>query len=295
MIRVMRSLLVCLVLVLSLPAVAQELEISDEASVEEQALLAALIARAEEAAGVGTSDYDPNVYYAILETGLMRLMGQEGADARNIRIQRVDLATIEPSDAAIERVSNDIELQGSLDQIVERVRAGLRVIGGQTAEPGQFTSAVALVSSNNNTGCSGVVIEAGWILTAAHCYCDFRMAQGHLVRAVFANPVITQSTDKAFIIGGEMMDDDFCRKRENGSICSPDLALLHYPAEGNAQLCHPCQDCRCRRRWSPYRSRGHSRFVPGGVWCYPAAIQSFRSGFALEPAARQPKDLGASV
>ncbi|EAQ46905.1 hypothetical protein MED193_16969 [Roseobacter sp. MED193] len=228
MTRTALNLFLCLALALPISTAAQDFAISDRASAEEQAMLEALIARAEEASGAGTPDYDPSVYYATLETGLMRLMGQAGAEARSASVLSLDPSTIHASDAAIERVSDDTELQDSLNQIVERIRAGLRVIGGQTAKAGQFTSAVALVSGNNNTGCSGVVIEAGWILTAAHCYCDFRLDQDRVVRAVFANPVITQSTDDAFVLKGEMMDDDFCDKRDSGSICSPDLALLRY-------------------------------------------------------------------
>ena len=105
MTRTALNLFLCLALALPISTAAQDFAISDRASAEEQAMLEALIARAEEASGAGTPDYDPSVYYATLETGLMRLMGQAGAEARSASVLSLDPSTIHASDAAIERVS----------------------------------------------------------------------------------------------------------------------------------------------------------------------------------------------
>jgi len=72
-----------------------------------------------------------------------------------------------------------------------------RVWGGDQVAPGTFPDAVAI--SGNGKICTGVVIGAQAVLTAAHCYCD------GVTQTVYFGDNIQHATSTASVAGGKAM------------------------------------------------------------------------------------------
>jgi secreted trypsin-like serine protease len=72
-----------------------------------------------------------------------------------------------------------------------------RVWGGDPVAPGTFPDAVAI--TGNGKICSGIVIGAQAVLTAAHCFC------GGVKQTVYFGDTIQQATSTASVSGGNAM------------------------------------------------------------------------------------------
>lgn len=200
----------------------------EPASEAEREAISGLVARAETLSGKGTEDYDVGVYYATIHLGLSRLSGRLESQMRGGATGDFDPTSISPDAEVAERIAENERAQAAMDDLLAQSELGLRIINGRLAEMGQFTSTIALVDGNNSRACTAVVVEEGWILTAAHCYCDLGIGAGRTVFARFGNPTVTTSTPTTRILGGEMRNPNFCSERVSGTICSPDIALLRY-------------------------------------------------------------------
>lgn len=99
-----------------------------------------------------------------------------------------------------------------------------RIVGGQTAEPGQFIYQVALRTvSRQNHFCGGSIIGDRWILTAAHCVFDYAPAD---IIAVVGAHNINATLDKAPFVNHEV-EHIFVRENFTMENLGNDIALLH--------------------------------------------------------------------
>lgn len=209
----------------------------------------------------GTPDYDAAVYYSILRQGLAVLSGRPQEDSQpqeeDGRPQEEDgrpqqngrRSGGEPQQTTkIQDLKPDVdpdldvqkEVQERLDEVVRQGLNGARIVGGSMVQALNFMPTVAIADMSNETGCSGTVISVdgtgGWVLTAAHCICEFRLYPGGNGEAIirFGNPRLGVSTkwrdlDKSRT---RLYAPGFCERYWSNSrnICDVDLAVLRYKA-----------------------------------------------------------------
>ncbi|CAG0911229.1 unnamed protein product, partial [Cyprideis torosa] len=54
---------------------------------------------------------------------------------------------------------------------------GMRIINGRNAQPGWFPHQVELLTSSNGHYCGGSIISREWVVTAAHCVNEGKVAK----------------------------------------------------------------------------------------------------------------------
>ena len=197
---------------------------------------AMLEARAKDLSGFSTNMYDANAYYRIIESGLVYAAGRAIAAGRSgTPLKPFDPLTVEAVIPSARGYSS--EERRKFDALLEKAKRGVRIVGGVRVEKGQFTETVAIVDEGGayNRVCTGTIVGAGKVLTAAHCVCAMKLLPGQSGKAkvYFGNPDAVASlgaAPSAMLFGHltKLMDETFCGRFEEGHICGGDLAMVFY-------------------------------------------------------------------
>ena len=182
-------------------------------------------------------EFDLGSYFATLRTGLAELQAV-GPDGK--RTAPFDVSTIKRG-VPVPGIDDDPDTTLGLSLALERGISGdtgLRIVGGDPAESGEFTETVAIVSDRDMV-CSGTVIANDAVLTAAHCVCRMEIGPGQDGRAevYFGNPdaIGRSSQSPSALINNARtllpVDRDICTEIEQGRMCGLDIAVVRFRAD----------------------------------------------------------------
>lgn len=215
---------------------------SDMGMTKQKHDLAELEAHAAKLSKKGTPEFDPLIYYSIVRQGLA-LMAERDPSSSD-RSEGNWIKDLKPD--VIADLDGRKDIQKRLDELMQ-LGTGMRIVGGKLVQPFTFMPTVAIANGEGETGCSGTVISVdnsgGWVLTAAHCICEFRLQPGGNGDAIirFGNPVLGVNTKWRSLDTSKtrLFEPQFCQRywTNNRNICDVDLAVLRYtaiaPAGGN--------------------------------------------------------------
>jgi hypothetical protein len=134
----------------------------------------------------------------------------------------------------------DPELQAAVKRNMEQARQfGTRMVGASPVPLGARLDTVAILNSSEQTGCSGVVIAPGAVLTAAHCVCDFDLAESRRRIAfgnnatspsavAFSKPTGTRIFPSTTTLSTFCVDFKKFAVKGIGKVCHRDIALLRF-------------------------------------------------------------------
>lgn len=195
-----------------------------------------LVKHAKKLSGFGTPGYDAQRYHATLRQGLIQLSMHGMQSGRNTNAApRPNMSAVVPS--VVEGVDDNAADKKALLEAIEQGKQGMRIVGGSDVRKSWYTETVAIVEVfGKSRYCTGVVVESGKILTAAHCVCDMRLLphQKGSAEVRFGDPDANNppSGTPPWVNNSrtKMLDPDFCKRYKygKGAICGGDLAVVEY-------------------------------------------------------------------
>jgi hypothetical protein len=182
---------------------------------------------------------------SLLRKGLSGLSIEHEKNARGIRNGSAD-SVINSLDAYAYVTPTAVDRDPAVQSIVARTIAesrafNIRMVGSEDAPPGSHPETVALLQGADRTGCSGVVIAPGAILTAAHCVCEFDLGNS-AQQVVFGNDIKAPDTiaftapekTRIFPSTGVSPASVYCANYKKfavggrGRVCDRDVALVQF-------------------------------------------------------------------
>jgi hypothetical protein len=180
---------------------------------------------------------------ALLRQGLARLPGEIEKTERGLGGASIDQITagLDPNIPPTS-LDADTRFQSVVERTVNESRQfGIRMVGSGDAPAGSHPETVVLLQGANQTGCSGVVVAAGVVLTAAHCVCEFNLA-GSSQQIVFGNDIKSPDAvaftlpekTRIYPSTGTTSAPVFCANYKrfavngHGRVCNRDVALVQF-------------------------------------------------------------------
>ncbi|XP_077156742.1 complement factor I [Paroedura picta] len=133
-----------------------------------------------------------------------------------------------------------------------------RIVGGLTAEQGQFPWQVAIKSLASQVNCGGIYIGGCWILTAAHCVRQSQVHNYVIWTGLLTTINLNQGID-TFHLKRVIIHENY-----NSKTYENDIALLEMINNRQEPVCSPAHTVAACIPWSPYMFRaGHQCKVSG--------------------------------
>jgi hypothetical protein len=186
---------------------------------------------------------DTAKFTALLRQGLARLPAEVQKSERGLGGESIATITgaLDPNTQP-DSADSDPRLQSVVARTVNESRAfGIRMVGSTDAPAGSHPETVALLQGASQTGCSGVVVAAGAILTAAHCVCEFdlgnsvqQVAFGNDIKSPDAVAFTIPDKTRIFPSIGTTPASVYCSDYKqfavggHGRICDRDVALVQF-------------------------------------------------------------------
>lgn len=180
---------------------------------------------------------------SLLRRGLSGLSIESDKNARGIGNGSAD-TVINSLDANVTptAVDRDPAVQSIVARTIAESRAfNIRMVGSEDAPPGSHPETVALLQGSDRTGCSGVVIASGAILTAAHCVCEFDLGNsaqqvvfGNDIKSPTASVFTVPEKTRIFPSTGVSPASVYCANYKkfavggHGRVCDRDVALVQF-------------------------------------------------------------------
>jgi secreted trypsin-like serine protease len=181
---------------------------------------------------------DEAKFTAIVRQGLTRLpteveKSERGLGGNGGAVTEGLTSRIEPGAS-----DKDAQIQQAVRRVIEDgKRFGTRMVGSADVLAGQHLETVAILYGISETGCSGVVIAPGVVLTAAHCVCDLGLER-EVRQIAFGNDIHSASrTDtkpeetRIFPQTTANSAASYCSLyRSYHRVCQRDIALVKFTA-----------------------------------------------------------------
>jgi hypothetical protein len=180
---------------------------------------------------------------SLLRKGLSNLSVEADKNARALGRGSAD-AVVTGLDAAVSPsdIDRDPAVQSVVARVIEQSRAlNIRMVGSEDAPAGSHRETVALLLGADRAGCSGVVIAAGAVLTAAHCVCELELGSA-AQQVVFGDDIKAPDTvvftipekTRIFPSTGASPASVYCANYKKfavggrGRVCDRDVALVQF-------------------------------------------------------------------
>jgi hypothetical protein len=175
-------------------------------------------------------------FTALVRQGLAGLTNEVDKAQRGLQTNVATVSGRMATNIIASELDQDPLAQVAVKRALELAKLGIRMVGAINVAPGEHGETVALLKGATETGCSGVVVAPGAVLTAAHCVCEFgldttvrQIAFGDQISSAGRADTIPSATRIFPAASAGPPPSPFCALyKKYGRVCQRDIALVRY-------------------------------------------------------------------